>query len=220
MAKKIKVNPKGAGSEASPVFDVSKPGSTAASPNSRPLVIKHGPMLKQDPMVKDEDISVTAPRLKIVPVDDSTKESKEKVAEDDSSVDTLTEKSEINKDNKEESAVDIIEDDSNQKSENNEASAKVELKESNAVDVLADAAEKNSKKNVKEDEEQIKKIEQLVESKQYYLPIVEGGKKASMERFLSWLILILLVLSVVAYLAADAGYLDIGIDLPYDFIKN
>lgn len=37
------------------VFDVAKPGETAADASSRPLIVGHGSIIKQDPMVVDPD---------------------------------------------------------------------------------------------------------------------------------------------------------------------
>lgn len=238
MAKKTKQTskkPEDGSSDSSAIFDVSKPGSVAASPNSRPLVVKHGPMLKQDPMVKEVDSEqrpTSSPKLKITPLSEQD-QSPENANEDESKIDTeklaegskepLATKSSVEEssrpeENKTSASKEV--DKQQESSESEKSGSEKTDKESNAVDALADAAEKNSKRTTKEDEEKAKKVKQLTEDKTYYLPIVEGGKKASMERFMSWLILILLILSIAAYLAVDAGYIDIGIDLPYDFIKN
>lgn len=93
--------------------------------------------------------------------------------------------------------------------------------DSAAIDSLASSA--SSKQTAQETEEEKKhneKINELAESKQYHVTIVEGGHKASYERLISWLILILLLLAIGLYLAIDAGILDIGVKLPYNFIGN
>ena len=62
------------------VNDVAKPGSTAASPTSRPIITNHSNMIKQDPMVSgassDKDLAedkeqkeVKKSEIKIEPID-------------------------------------------------------------------------------------------------------------------------------------------------------
>ena len=42
------------------VFDVSKPGETAAHPTSRPVILGHTSMLKKDPMVSPQNEAVVS----------------------------------------------------------------------------------------------------------------------------------------------------------------
>ncbi|HEX5797613.1 MAG TPA: hypothetical protein VFX86_04465 [Candidatus Saccharimonadales bacterium] len=198
------------------VNDVAKPGETAATPTSRPIITGHGEMIKQDPMVSgtaDPDSSVDEKnqgelkkkselRLKPTgtkdePADESSEETKPLKAED-----REAKKPDTGQEN----------DDDSKQSDSNAA----------AIDSLASSAtgKKLSAKQTEEEQKRSEKIRQLIENRTYNLPITEGGHKASSERFISWLLLILLIVAAGVYLAIDAGYLNIGVALPHDFIKE
>ena len=222
-------------SKSSQINDVSKPGRTAATPTSRPIITPRGGMIKQDPMVsgasndkgvvdeKSESRISAKPELKLKPILD------DKPVEDD-------DKDKAKPETKQEKESAKPEKDDNK--DDNKAGAKAEEKqpsedkaddntdnegdESAAIDSLASSAssKKQTAQETEEEKKRSDKIKELAEGKNYYVPIVEGGHKATNERLLSWLILILLLVSVGVYLAIDAGYLDVGIALPYNFIGN
>lgn len=210
------------------VNDVAKPGLTAATPTSRPIITPHGGMIKQDPMVsggsddkvveeKSESRISMKPELKIKPVSGDTPE------DDDKEEDKAEPKQdkEADKPEQEDSKADT----KDETEEDKPAGDKTDDStgdESAAIDSLASSAG-SGKQTAQETEQEKKrgeKITELAESKKYYVSIVEGGHKASYERLLVWLILFLLLVGAGIYLAIDAGYLNIGINLPYDFISN
>ncbi|HEX5456512.1 MAG TPA: hypothetical protein VFW77_04055 [Candidatus Saccharimonadales bacterium] len=211
------------------VNDVAKPGQTAATPTSRPIITPHGGMIKQDPMVagasdeedmvdkKSESRISAKPELKLKPISD------DKSADDDKSdnePETKQDKDEEKSEPDDKKVEAEIKSEEEKPSEDTPDESKGD--ESAAIDSLASSAGSN-KQTAQETEEEKKrgeKIKELAESRKYYVPIVEGGHKASYERLLSWLILILLLISIGIYLAIDAGYLDVGISLPYNFIGN
>jgi hypothetical protein len=191
-------------------------------------------MIKQDPMVsggsddkvveeKSESRISMKPELKIKPVsgdapeDDDKEENKaepkqdkeaDKPEQEDSKAETKDEAKAEVKTEEEKPAEDKTDDSTGD--------------ESAAIDSLASSASsgKQTAQETEEEKKRSEKITELAESKKYYVSIVEGGHKASYERLLVWLILFLLVAAAGIYLAIDAGYLNIGINLPYDFISN
>lgn len=210
------------------VNDVSKPGQTAASPTSRPIITPHASMIKQDPMVsggsdeevvqkKSESRINIKPELKLKPISD------DKPAEEDE------DKGENKSETEQKKEDDKPEPDENKTEAKTEDGESPEVKpdedqgdDSAAIDSLASSAGSNKQtaQETEEEKKRVEKIKELSDSKKYYVPIVEGGHKASYERLLSWLILILLLAAVGVYLAIDAGYLNVGINLPYNFIGN
>lgn len=185
----------------SAVFDVSKPGSTPASPTSRPVIVGHQSAIKQDPLLSgdinaDKAASTKGPE----PAFQRTAMKKIKPLE--------TKDPEPTKE--------IVETEEPENAESSEDSDKT------AIDTLAGEIDQKAQENeqLKAETEHAEKIQALIDNKKYQLPITEGGKKAASERAITWLLIFLLVAAVGAWFAIDAGYLDIGIDLPYDLIKN
>ena len=229
MAKKEADSPKSTGANSksrsagskSQVFDVSKPGSSPASPNSRPIIVGHGSMLKKDPMVvesSDPEIAeestaaakvLLKPKNKIEPL---KKTDEEKTSEDNASDNAEKDTSDTDSKTDEEQPVST----EGENTENNEAS------DAGAIDALASEADnqKQDKESAKKQTEEAERLQKIADSKEYFLPITEGGRKRNAERIATWLLLILLLSSAGVYYAIDAGYLDIGINLPFDLIKN
>ena len=96
-----------------------------------------------------------------------------------------------------------------------------EQKSGGLVDELAkQAADKKSKgKEEKELSAKQQKINKLVEDKTYFLPIGEVTRKRKNRKSLV-IFLLLLILLVGAYVAADAGFVDVPVELPIDLIQN
>lgn len=207
LAKK-KVVAKKTNKPSAKVNDVAKPGETPASANARPTITGHQTLVKNDPMVSTssqeeetpEDDKKTAylkkSKPKIIPISDDLK-SKQKETESEQP----EEKPEL------ESEESQPEQDANS--------------DTAAIDAVAQSAETKSEAEAgEEDQKRKQQIDELVRSGKYRLPILEGGHKGSAERLVSWMFLLLLLSSVGVYLAVDAGYINIGFDLPFEFIKN
>lgn len=183
---------------APPVFDVSKPGKTAAEPTSRPIIVSHKPMIKQDPMVAPTEESSEKPlspkkEANISPVSSDVEEEKPKNQDEVVTEDTK------------------------------EGENTANTSDSGAIDALADEAE-SKKKDKKADEDAAKKaaeIQNLVQSREYNLPIHDAGYggKGFFNTFLT-VLLILLMLGTLFVLAVDAGLIKVGLELPFDLIKN
>ena len=199
------------------VNDVSKPGETPASSNARPTITGHSPAIKNDPMVSFS----------------ARDESEEEIMQSDEKESYLTKsKAKINPISKDVKPDDNKEDDDSDKEESTKAEDKKTDEsdkkptsagsESAVIDAIAQTADakKVESKQEEEDKKHQEYIDGLIKDGKYRLPIVEGGHKASAERFISWVFLLLLIASIGVYLAIDAGYIQIGFDLPFEFIKD
>lgn len=208
------------------VNDVSKPGETPASSNARPTITGHSPTIKSDPMVafssnknKSKDIDeedkprgesyVAKSQTKISPISEDMKSGEE-------------DKQEVESPSAEKPVENKKEDTKKDKPDKPEEKSNSAGSESAAIDAVAQTADakKAESKDAEEDQKHRDYIDGLVKEGKYRLSIIEGGHKGSAERFISWIFFLLLLASVGVYLAIDAGYIDIGFDLPFEFIKN
>lgn len=92
--------------------------------------------------------------------------------------------------------------------------------DSGSVDALAEASEKK-KLSAKEEEEQQKReaaLQEMIDSKQYYVPIAHDSGKSGHGGI--WVLFIIILLAVGAYAAIDSGALDVNVELPYHFFKQ
>lgn len=215
------------------VNDIAKPGESPPSPTSRPIITNRTGMIKQDPMVsgKPDEEESKADQLEDKDSEDIEKKTELNIKPVDSGEDTeqtgeekpeKPEEQEAQKEepvNEEEKA---SEEKADEPAEDSAEETDSSTSDSAAIDSLATNAEakKAASKVAEEEQKKADKIQGLIDSKKYYVPIVEGGHKASSQRFATWLLIILLVFAILVYLAIDAGYLDVGISLPFDLIKN
>jgi hypothetical protein len=106
-------------------------------------------------------------------------------------------------------------------------SSPAESSDSANVDELVNTVE-TKKEAVKKAEESAKKdeaLQALIDSKQYFVPVGHEGPMTAKARkqgsnFMLVFIIMLLALLVGGYLAIDAGLVDIGVDVPFELIKN
>lgn len=200
------------------VNDVSKPGETPASSNARPTITGHSPVIKIDPMVafsssknqsEDEDNKEGQTKKKPYAAKSKTK---------------ISPISEDMKDDEKDNESDDNEKNTNKTDKPKETEEKTSPvgSESAAIDAIAQTADVKKAESKEAEEEQKHKdyISELIKSGKYRLPIIEGGHKGSAERLVSWIFLLLLLASVITYLAIDAEYIDIGFNVPFEFIKN
>ncbi len=214
------------------VNDVSKPGETPASSNARPTITGHSPVIKSDPMVafssrneSEEEIQesneknsyVTKSRAKISPVSKDLTGDKEKKNESDSE-----EEETIVSGTDKDAGKDAEKDTETAKTEDSDEKTSSVGSDSAAIDTLAQTADAKKAESKQEEEEKKHReyIDGLSKNGKYRLPIIEGGHKGSAERLVSWVFLLLLIASIGVYIAIDAGYINIGFDLPFELIKN
>lgn len=203
MAKKSK---KSDSPSSAPVFDVSKPGETAASPTARPIITTHKAILKQDPMMSPEEDKEKEPEKKapLKPKREIKVEPPASSAAEDKTATAPPEEAEAPEPAKE------------------DLSQQPQTSDEAAIDALASqtTAKREQQKTDEAAARKKAEIDQLITSKKYHLPIhdpVYGGSSS-----FTWFInsiLIIMVLAAAAVLAHDAGYVDLGIDLPFDLIK-
>lgn len=193
-----------------PVFDVSKPGETAASPTSRPIIVSHKSILKKDPMMSADEDKPDDEKEKEAPLRPKREAKLEPPSAEEK-------KPEAEKESPEPAPAS----DENPKEEEPADNAP-ESSDAGAIDALA--GETSTKKEQQKAEEEAAKkkaeVDKLIASKKYYLPIHDtayGGSNA-----FTWFInslLVILLLAAGAILAHDAGYIDLGLDLPFDLIE-
>lgn len=229
------------------VFDVAKPGKTAPSSSSRPVITGHK-MVAKDPMVaksqpaqepakttekgtapevgekKDvaaaegEALFLSSNRIKIMPIshDDevTTDEDKTTVKTETTPVPEAPQESADT-----EPAAPLAAD------EPPEAPAQTDdppaTSDAAAMDAVVGQVDAGNKgKDGEADKAKQEQLEQLIASKEYYLPIDEAKHIHAIERFLAIALIISLLAVAGAYLAVDAGLIKANIDLPVDIIKN
>lgn len=213
------------------INDVAKPGSAPAPATSRPVITGHGSMIKKDPMVaggddkKEENDSAEDKKplkkkteIKLTPLDEANSE--ESAEETDEKVVEKEEAQEPEETDVVEPAAEEPKPDVEKKDE--ETPENPSTSEAAAIESLAGSAQSKNPTTKEVEAEKVReaKVKELIETKKYNVQITEGGHKATSQRIVSWILLLLLLCAVGVYLAADAGYIDIGVDLPYDLIKN
>lgn len=186
-------------------MDVTKPGKSAPDATARPVIVGHKPMVQQDPMVKDGKDDI----------DPEIKTAEEKVAET-----PHTEKVIEPPKGAEQPAKTEEETKPTETPEETSTPEEPVSDDSAVVDAVAEQAGAK-KKDAELSEEEKKKqeaIAKLIEEKTYFVPI----KVASKKRNARWsvVILVLLLLLVGAYLAADAGVISVPFKLPIRIIKS
>jgi hypothetical protein len=192
------------------VMDVSKPGKTAANATARPVIVGHRSIV-QDPMVNAaEEANPDVPKEEPAPtVTPAGKKVITPISEPENPAD--------------EEAVQ----ESEQPAESAEQAAEApvdstdgESSETAVVDAVADqvGAKKKEEQLSEEEKKKQEALDKLVAEKKYFVPI---GKAHHKSRKTAPIVLLVLLLLVAGGLAAvDAGVLDIGVDLPFDIIKN
>lgn len=210
------------------VNDIAKPGETPAPATSRPVITGHGPMVKQDPMVSGgadddgEDIIKDKPGIVDQKSETTIRPDKDFHNKPEEKTEKKSEEESEQKKTSESPEESIVKEEETVEDKKDDADSEVSNSDSAAIDSLATSVEakKLDAKQAEEKQKIKEKIEQLKDEKKYYVPIVEGGHKASSQRFATWIFLILLLAAVLIYLLIDAGYLDVGVSLPFDLIKN
>lgn len=174
-----------------PITDVQKPGKTPAAATSRPIIVGHGAPLK-DPMVTDDGAK--------------TDESKtpEKITKTTQKVVKPINQPDPEPAKPEEPAADDT-----------------AVSDQAVVDAVVGRAgdKKQAEKDADELHKRLEIVEQLVESKKYFVPIDVAAKKRT-HRIELALFIILLVVAVAGVLAVDAGVINTDIKLPFDLIKS
>lgn len=187
-------------SEEAKVMDVAKPGEAKPDTGTKPMVIGHRTMAT-DPTIKEnteESVQENAEpaqrkKIKLEPLGDTNSGT---VEESETSSDSA--------------ATETASDDT-KSTEETEAPVPQEPEKTEQTE--------EQKKQSEDDEklEQEARLEEIIKSKEYVVPIKERSATSIKTFFLSFIIVLLLGLLVGAALI-DAEIVDLGIELPFDFL--
>jgi hypothetical protein len=189
-----------------PVMDVSKPGTTPADATTRPIISGHAVM--KDPMVNPESdkedatdaLAGDTPKEALAP------SASHKVIQPMSASETKPEK-----DAETPAAPSTVEKDT----------PDTEITEDAVVDAVLDQVNDKKKEDAvsAEEEKRQELVDKLVEEKKYFLPINQA-KARRKSKFILIVVAALLPVVVGLGLAADAGAINLGFKVPFDFIKD
>ena len=214
------------------VMDVAKPGKSAPSSTSKPVIVGHKPMI-QDPMVtpsengeeaavpKEEKVATRSVK-KIVPLSDQAEAQEEKPAETEPTSETATDS--VDEKPAEEEAKESADEEpaaaeAEEAAPAEEPTDKPSTDETAAVDAIASQATKRKEGDLTEEEKKkAEAINKLIEDKTYYLKIGQAHHKRNTTVFALLGFVLLVVIGGV--LAIDAGMVETGITLPFDLIAN
>ena len=216
-------------SEKAKVFDVSKPGKTAAGASSRPVIVGHRTILK-DPMVTEPTATVeedTPNQISAQPP--SAPDLPAKSNEPTSSAGTSGERTiepptkQADKTPEKESADQSPSDKEAAKATDSNRESFGDNPDSAAIDSTAGqaAAKKQAEKAAQEAAAQQAAMEKLVTDKKYFVPIGEKTrKKRSLRHILVGIILILVLGIVLADVLIDRGIIKTSIKAPVSIFHN
>ena len=203
-----------------PVMDVSKPGKTAADATARPIITGHAMM--KDPMVTEdttptEGVTEEVATTETEEVKSVTPSTTHKVIQplESAAVEEVSE-SPVEAEKPSEQTDPVPE-------ETKEEPKKEETTVSDdaVVDAVLDQVS-DKKEETKESEEEHKRqelVDKLVEEKKYFLPINQVHSRRN-NRLALLVLGALLPVIVGLGLAADAGAINLGFKVPFDFIKD
>lgn len=178
------------------MFDVSKPGQSPASATSRPIIVKHGEMMKKDPMVREEETEKEPQKLK-------TKEHAEKVLSPIADQEEKTEPEVPEVSEKPEEP-----DEPEQPVAEEAAEVKLETEE---LPVNQKESPKKSEKKQDEDQAaQVKQAEQSIQAKEFFVPLGKVSRRRSKNIVLILLLFLIVGTGIFINFATDAGIIDIG----------
>lgn len=203
-------------------MDVAKPGKSAPDTSARPVLVTHRPMV-QDPMVKDDpkaDSSSEALAKGEDQTADDTKSKPEPTTHGEKVISPVSDPTvaEATEEPKPEPA-EVPEPVETAKPEKSAEETRAE--EAAVVDAVADQATSDKRKqNELTDEEKAKQeaIQKLITEKKYFVPVGQVSHRRNQRLAIVFLVLVILLAG--AYIAIDAGVIDIGVKLPLELIKN
>lgn len=196
------------------VMDISKPGKGRVVATSRPVVApivdSSKPTIDGGATAEESQKTGTGSARKVIqPISGGLKsdESAEEVPKEQADSPDDSQPTEANK--------------PEEKTDQDNSPA-MEMSDAASVEALASTAE-TKKQAAKKAEEQAKReaeLNELIASKKYFVPVKHGVGGSSGARLALFLLIGILALLAGAYLLVDAGVIDLGIELPYEIIKN
>jgi hypothetical protein len=194
------------------MFDVVKPGKTPPSSTSRPTIVGHTAMIKQDPMVRgsedSDDSAASHAPLKshsaskdIAPAEHAVK--REKVIEPESPHDES--EPDENKPKPEEPGKQPEKEEASEPDDSPPADG--------AVNALANEVTAKREEQKLDEELQAKydEVEKSIEKREYFVPIGQVSRRRSEHRMLIVLLLVIILSAAALNFLIDAEIIDIGI---------
>jgi hypothetical protein len=195
-------------SEKKRIMDVSKPGKTAATATTRPIIVGHGPIMK-DPMMQQpkvaavneegEPIKKPAPAqppnklvLKPMVAGASADEKSSTAKASDATTDESGADGETPADSQDEAVVDAV--------------------------VSQAVKDKRGEQQAKEDTERAIARQKLIDEKKYFLPIGQTARRRN--RWAWFILLFLIVAAATVYMLLDANVIKNNVALPFEFFKE
>lgn len=193
------------------VFDVSKPGSTAPSSSSKPIIVSHKPLIKDPTLVDNSEQESEAKDTEMLKAPSEKAEVSRTIIKPPSDIESGAES-----EGPEEEEVKYASDEHkpDKSSESTEKS-----QEEVVVDAVISQASDKKQKKIEQEQEEDKndRINKLVESKQYFVKVRQPKAKRN-KKAVRLLFLLLLTVLVGFVIAADAEV--INVKVPVDFIKK
>lgn len=213
------------------VFDVARPGKSMPSASGRPIIVTHKPGVT-DPMVAPQkadetekadenpdtpsvgegaDMVMAAPkkgRIEPLHTEITSDEPNPNVSEDE---DTTNDEESVGPPEPEANEEDTPQQDKND--EQNDEISDIASEVTTKKEAQNEAAKKETEASKKKTE-----VEALVTNRQFFVPINAVQKRRSMK--LVTLLIVLALAVLVSLVVLDAGWVDIGIASPTDFIKE
>lgn len=195
-----------------PVMDVTRPGKTAASATSRPIIVGHGAMIK-DPMVREKGAEQAT---EIEQPATSQPEKLEPHAELKLSVpDDTPEKSTTSQTTAPASSTMLADDQKESAASSEETSSDVEqhddeLTDKGVVDAVVGQAGQSAKEKKKADADaaQQEAIQKLIHDKTYFVPIKQTNRKRAGGIVLLVTAMLFILLAGASYYAYKAGLIN------------
>lgn len=207
------------------VMDVAKPGQAKPEIGSKPMIVGHRSIMT-DPTLKPEDEdkksievksakSRSAKKVVISPVSAEAESGNEEGSEE---VLNVTEPA-AEKEEKQEVPTDSPEPEKTEEQPETETQSEPD-KETETPDNNEEAdSDKQAAKEEQEAEAREARLREMIKSKEYRVPVKEHSSSSAATFMLSFLIVSLIGLAALIALI-DAGILDLGLELPFDFIKR
>lgn len=212
------------------VIDITQPGRSAPSASSRPVIVGHGPMIK-DPMMHDshdepkeekETITKAEPRV-VVPLSakvDQVEPKSENIS-DQKAVDEVPETVVAEPSDKPKGAIPSESETENQDKKSDEINANVENIDNQSDDLPVESDKDKKKDNddkiQAEEAGRQAEVDKLIKEEKYF---VRTSASKSKRRFRWVFVLIILLLLAGLYLALDSQIIKNDIKLPYEFFKE
>jgi hypothetical protein len=209
------------------IMDVARPGKTAASATARPIIVGHGPIIK-DPMVQpsvDSEEAAATPKKdyvnetvasKLVVQPPKANADIQKADDDKSSASAEPENA--NNVAKDQAATET--DPGPDEQPQAEASAIEAHEEEAIVDAVASQAVKDKKgeQQAKEETERLAAQQKLIDDKKYFLPISRATRRRNARAWIA--LLILLLMTGAVYVLLDAKIIQNNLPLPFELFKE